>query len=78
MVSKEFVQNCFPQMTLGILPGKYSFQVKTLEARKKDYEVKLTFHITLSEEKTIEFASSPSPTYLIPFIDEVQDKRQIL
>ncbi len=68
----------FPLGDNPIMPGKYTFQVKTLEALKKDYEVKLTFHITLSEEKIIEFASSASPIYLIPFIDEVQDKRQML
>ena len=68
----------FPLGDNPLLPGKYTFQVKTLEAREEDYEVKHTFHITLSEEKTSEFASPASPTYLVPFIDEVQDKRQML
>ena len=68
----------FPLGDKPLLPGKYTFQVMILETLKKDYEVKLTFHITLSEEKISEFESSPSLTCLIPFIDEVQDKRQLL
>lgn len=68
----------FPLGDKPLLPGKYTFQVMTLETVKKDYEVKLTFQITLTEEKIREFESSPSLTCLIPFIDEVQDKRQLL
>jgi hypothetical protein len=68
----------FPLGDNPLLPGKYTFQVMILETLKKDYEVKLTFHITLSEEKISEFESSPSLTCLIPFIDDVQNKRQLL
>jgi hypothetical protein len=68
----------FPLGDNPLLPGKYTFQLNTLEAGKKDYEVKHTFRITLSEEKTGEFASKASPAYLIPFMDEVLDKRQML
>jgi len=68
----------FPLGDNPLLPGKYTFQVRTLETLKKGYEVKLTSHITLSEEQINEFESSASPLYLIPFIDEVKDKRQML
>jgi len=68
----------FPLGDAPLLPGKYTFQVKTLDAKKKDYELKCTFHVTLNEKTTREFASSASPTCFIPFIDEVQDKRQTL
>jgi len=68
----------FPLGDNPLLPGKHGFQIKTLQAGKEDYEVKLSFHITLSEETTIKFGSPASPVYFIPFIDEVQDKRQML
>ena len=68
----------FPLGDKPLLPGKYSFQVQTLEAGKRDYELKKTFHISLSEGEINEFTSPASPTYLIPFIDEVKDKRQML
>jgi len=68
----------FPLGDGPLLPGKYTFQVMILETVKKDYEVELTLHITLSEEQISEFASSASLTGLIPFVDEVQDRRQLL
>jgi len=68
----------FPLGDKPLLPGKYTFQVMILETLRTYYEVKLTLHITLSEEQIGEFESSPSLTCLIPFIDEVQDKRQLL
>lgn len=68
----------YPLGDSPLLSGKYTFRVKTLEAEKKGYELKYTFNITLNEEKVREFASSAAPTCFIPFMDEVQDKRQML
>lgn len=68
----------FPLGDNPLLPGKYAFQVSSLEGGKKDYEVKHKFHITLREEEIPKFTSLAPPIYLIPFIDEVKDKRQTL
>jgi len=68
----------FPLGENPLLPGTYGFQVQTLEASKKGYEAKLTFNIKLSEETVNELASPTSPTYLIPFTEEIKAKRQSL
>ena len=68
----------FPLGDKPLLPGKYTFQVMILETLRRDCEVKLTLNITLSEEQISEFESSTSLTGLIPFIDEIQVKRQLL
>jgi len=68
----------FPLGDKPLLPGKYIFQVMILETLRKDYKVKLTLNITLSKEQINEFESSTSLTGLIPFVDEIQCKRQLL
>jgi|GEM_PF-3048148 len=68
----------YPLGDAPLLPGKYIFQAKTLDNKRKDYELKCTFHITIVEETVRSFASSTSPTYLIPFLDETKDNRQAL
>lgn len=68
----------FPLGDNRLLPGEYTFQVMILEMPRRDYEVKLTLHITLSKEQVKEFESSRSLTGLIPLVDEIQGKRQML
>lgn len=68
----------FPLGDKPLLPGKYIFQVMILETLRKDYRVKLTLNITLSKEQINEFESSTSLSGLIPFVDEIQCKRQTL
>jgi len=65
----------FPLGTNPLSPGKYSFTVKTLEAGKNDYETRLVFNITLNNEQINQLSTG---NYLIPFLDEVKDKREKL
>ena len=65
----------FPLDTNPLSTGKYSFTVKTLEVNKKDYETKLVFNITLNNEQINNLSTG---SYLIPFLDEVKDKREKL
>ena len=65
----------FPFGTNPLSAGKYSFTVKTLEVDKKDYETKLVFNVTLNNEQ---INSLSNGNHLIPFIDEVKDKRKKL
>ena len=68
----------FPLGDNPLLPGTYSFQIRVLEASKKDYEAKKTFTIKLSEENVNGLSSPTSPKYLIPFTEEIKEKRQNL
>jgi hypothetical protein len=65
----------FPLGTNPLSPGKYSFTVKTLEVDKKHYETKLVFNVTLNNEQINHLSTG---NYLIPFLDEVKDKREKL
>jgi len=65
----------FPLGANPLLAGKYNFKVKTLESDKRDYETKLVFNITLGNEQINHLSTG---NYLIPFLDEVKDKRQRL
>jgi hypothetical protein len=65
----------FPLGTNPLSTGKYSFTVKTLEVDKRDYETKLVFNITLNNEQINHLSAGD---YLIPFLDEVKDKREKL
>lgn len=65
----------FPLGTNPLSTGKYSFTVRTLEVNKRDYETKLVFNITLNKEQINNLSTG---NYLIPFLDEVKDKREKL
>jgi hypothetical protein len=65
----------FPFGTNSLSPGKYSFTVKTLEVSKKHYETRLAFGVTLNNEQTNDLSVG---NYVIPFSDEVKDKREQL
>jgi hypothetical protein len=65
----------FPLGTNPLSTGKYSFTLKTLEAGKRDYETKLVFDVTLNNEQVNHLSAG---NYLIPFLDEVKDKREKL
>jgi len=65
----------FPLGTNPLSAGKYSFTVKTLEVDKKDYETKLVFNVTLSNEQINHLSTG---NCLIPFLDEVKEKREKL
>jgi len=65
----------FPIGTNPLLAGKYSFTLKTLEVGKRDYETKLTFNVTLNNEQVNHLSTG---NYLIPFLDEIKDKREKL
>lgn len=65
----------FPLGDNPLLPGLFSFQVRTSEDGEKDYESKLTFNINLTEEH---ISSLSAANYIIPFIEEVKEKRQSL
>jgi hypothetical protein len=65
----------FPLGTNPLSPGKYSFTLKTLEVGKKHYETKLAFKITLGSEQINQLSAG---SYLIPFLDEVKEKREKL
>ena len=65
----------FPLGDNPLLPGNYTFQVKTLEVAKKDYETKLIFNVDLNEEH---ISSLSAGAFFIPFVEEVKKKRQDL
>jgi hypothetical protein len=65
----------FPLGDSPLLPGRYSFQVQTLELSKKDYENKLIFHVDLNEEQ---ISSLSAANCIIPFMEEVKQRRQSL
>ena len=65
----------FPLGDNPLLPGRYSFQVQTLEVLKKHYETKLVFNVNLNEEQ---ISSLSAGSCLIPFMEEVKEKRQSL
>jgi hypothetical protein len=65
----------FPLGDSPLLPGRYSFQVRTLELSRKDYENKLIFHVDLNEEQ-ISILSTAN--YIIPFVEEIKQRRQSL
>jgi hypothetical protein len=60
----------FPLGDNPLFPGRYTFQVKTLEAAKKDYESKLTFNIVLNEEQ---ISSLSVANCIIPFLEEIKE-----
>lgn len=65
----------FPFGTNSLLPGRYTFQVQTLDASKKDYETKLIFNVNLNEEY---ISGLSAGNYIIPFVEEVMKRRQSL
>jgi hypothetical protein len=65
----------FPFGTNPLLPGRYTFQVQTSDALKKDYETKLIFNVNLNEEY---ISSLSAGLYIIPFVEEVIKRRQSL
>jgi hypothetical protein len=65
----------FPLGDNPLLPGRYTFQVRTLELSRKDYENKLTFNLDLSKEH---ISSLSAANCIIPFIEEVKQKRRSL
>ena len=65
----------FPMGTNPLSAGKYSFTVKTLELDKEDYESKLVLNVTLNEKQINALSTGK---HLIPFLDEVKDKREKL
>lgn len=65
----------FPFGTNPLLRGKYNFEIRTLEANKKNYKTKLVFNITLNEEQIKGLSNG---AHLIPFLDEIKEKRQEL
>jgi len=65
----------FPLGDNPLLPGRYSFQVQTLELSRKDYENKLIFNVDLNEEQV---SSLSAANCIIPFVEEVKQRRQSL
>jgi len=63
----------FPFGTNPLLPGKYTFEIKTLEFNKKEYKTKLTFNIELNKEKIADLSKG---AILIPFLEEIKNKRE--
>ncbi len=65
----------FPFGTNPLLAGNYNFKIKTLGVDEEEYETKLAFNITLGNEQINNLSTG---NYLIPFLEEVKDKRQRL
>ena len=65
----------FPLGTNPLLASKYNFKVLTLEIDKKDYETKLIFNIALNNEQINSLSTGAS---IIPFLEDVKEKRQRL
>jgi len=65
----------FPFGTNPLLAGNYSFEIKTLEIGKEEYETKLIFNIELNGEN---IAALSKGAIIIPFLEEIKKKRQQL
>ena len=65
----------FPFGTNPLLAGNYNLKVRTLEVGKEEYETKLVFNIDLNDES---IANLSKGAILIPFLEEIKDKRQQL
>ena len=65
----------FPFGNNPLLDGNYKFTVRTLEVGKEDYETKLVFNISLNKEKIADLSKG---SILIPFLEEIKNKRQQL
>jgi hypothetical protein len=60
----------FPIDTSPLLAGKYNFEIRTLEANKKDYKTKIVSSITLNEEQIKDLSGEAN---IIPSLKEVED-----
>lgn len=65
----------FPLGNDPLVLGRYTFEVRTLELSRNDYENKLTFNVDLSQEQISSLSAS---NCIIPFMEEVKQKRQSL
>jgi hypothetical protein len=63
----------FPFGTNPLLPGKYTFEIKTLEMSEEEYKTKLTFNVELNKENV---AALSKGIIFIPFLEETRNKRQ--
>ena len=65
----------FPFGNNPLAPGNYNFEVRALEAGKKEYETKLAFNLDLNEDRVENLSKGH---IVIVFLKEVIDKRQQL